>query len=59
MNLADAQLAYDLNLNPEVIKYTGDVPFKNIEEARSFIIDYDHYSKYGFGRWAVIRSIIS
>ena len=54
MTVADAQSAYDLNLDPEVIKYTGDVAFKSKEEASSFLLDYDHYKKYGFGRWAVI-----
>lgn len=51
----DAENAYLLNLDPEVIKYTGDVSFESIEEARTFLEGYDHYKKYGFGRWAVIR----
>jgi len=50
----DAQRAYDLNLDPEVIRYTGDVAFLNVEEARKFLVTYDHYKIYGFGRWAVI-----
>ena len=52
---ADAEQAYLLNLDPEVIKYTGDEPFSSIEAARAFLEKYDHYKKYGFGRWAVIR----
>lgn len=51
----DAQSAYELNLDPEVIQYTGDEPFENVEEARAFLSSYDHYQKYGFGRWAVIK----
>lgn len=51
---ADAEQAYLLNIDPEVIRYTGDEPFKNIEEARKFLAGYDHYKKYGFGRWAVL-----
>lgn len=51
----DAETAYLLNLDPEVIKYTGDEPFTSIEEARKFLENYDHYRKYGFGRWAVIN----
>lgn len=52
--LSDAKSLYELNSDPEVIKYTGDPPFKNIEEAKEFILNYNHYKKYGFGRWAVI-----
>lgn len=51
----DAKSVYELNLDFEVIKHTGDIPFENIEDAREFISNYTHYEKYGFGRWAVIR----
>lgn len=50
----DAEAAYDLNNDPDVVKYTGDDPFSSIEEARIFLENYDHYKKYGYGRWAVI-----
>lgn len=50
----DAENAYLLNLDPEVIKYTGDEAFESIEVAKIFLANYDHYKKYGFGRWAVI-----
>jgi RimJ/RimL family protein N-acetyltransferase len=52
---ADAENAYLLNLDREVLRYTGDVPFSSVEAAREFLEGYDHYRKYGFGRWAVIR----
>ena len=55
ITVEDAKVAYELNLDPEVIQYTGDEPFKSIEEARNFLEGYDHYKKYGFGRWAVIN----
>jgi [ribosomal protein S5]-alanine N-acetyltransferase len=55
MTAADAENAYLLNLDPDVIRYTGDDPFESIEAARTFLEQYDHYQKYGFGRWAVIR----
>ena len=51
----DAETAYLLNLDTDVIKYTGDKSFDSIESARQFLTSYDHYKKYGFGRWAVIR----
>lgn len=51
----DADFAYHLNLDPEVIRYTGDVAFTNPEEARDFLKNYDHYRTYGFGRWGVVE----
>lgn len=50
----DAQHFYDLNADPEVVKYTGDPPFESVESARSFLENYDQYQKYGYGRWAVL-----
>jgi len=53
MTPEDAERVFDLNSDPEVIKYTGDPPFKSVDEARSFLESYDHYRLHGFGRWAV------
>ncbi len=50
----DAQSLFELNNDPDVLKFTGDKPFQNIQEAKRFIQKYDHYDNYGFGRWAVI-----
>ena len=44
---------FNLNNDPEVIKYTGNDPFSTLEEAEKFINDYDEYERNGFGRWAV------
>ena len=44
---------YHLNNDEEVMKYTGNVPFGNVEKANSFIRNYNDYEKNGFGRWAV------
>jgi RimJ/RimL family protein N-acetyltransferase len=55
LNVNDAEYFYLLNLDKEVMKYTGEEPFKNIEKAKYFLKNYDHYEKYGFGRWAVIN----
>lgn len=49
--IEDAELAYQLNLDPEVIKYTGDPPFIDVNEAKVFLKNYDAYEKYGIGRW--------
>ena len=50
----DYQQFFDLNSDPEVIKYTGDKAFGTLNAARKFLEQYDAYSKYGMGRWAVI-----
>lgn len=54
MTPEDAENAYILNLDTEVLRYTGDDPFESVEEAREFLEKYESYEKYGFGRWAVI-----
>lgn len=53
--LSDAKDIYELNLDPEVIQYTGDISFADIPDALAFLHRYDHYQTYGFGRWAVVR----
>lgn len=53
--ITDAQNFYELNLNPNVIKYTGNSAFKDIDEAKTFLENYSDYQKNGFGRWAVIN----
>lgn len=53
-DISDAQSMYELNLDPEVIKYTGDPPFKSLDEAKTFLENYQDYQKNGFGRWAMI-----
>jgi len=51
----DAQNFYDLNLDPDVLQYTGDSIFRSVEDARVFLLNYGEYKSRGFGRWAVIR----
>lgn len=55
LQVSDAADCYKLNSNPEVIKYTGDDAFKDIEEAADFLKNYNAYEKTGYGRWAVIE----
>jgi len=50
----DAENFYNLNLDEEVLKFTGDKPFKNLQTAIYFLTKYDQYKKYGVGRLAVI-----
>ncbi|WP_426474402.1 GNAT family N-acetyltransferase [Chryseobacterium balustinum] len=51
---SDAESFYELNLNPNVIKYTGNSAFKDIDEAKAFLENYSDYQRNGFGRWAVV-----
>lgn len=55
LTIQDATDFYQLNLDDEVIKYTGDVAFVSIKEAEKFLKNYTDYTQNGFGRWAVIH----
>lgn len=55
LTINDGQHFYDLNSNPNVLKYTGDKAFSSIEESREFLKNYNEYLLNGFGRWAVIE----
>jgi len=50
----DAALIYELNLDPEVIRYTGD-PVKDLAHAREVLEKtiIPQYALYNHGRWAV------
>ena len=50
----DAEPFYQLNLNPNVIRYTGNTAFNNREEAAHFLENYQDYKLNGYGRWAVL-----
>jgi len=51
--LKDASALFKMNSNPNVLQYTGDLPFKNIQATEKFIKNYTHYDSYNMGRWAV------
>ncbi len=55
LNPSDAKSFYDLNSNPNVIKYTGNSAFESVEKAREFLENYQDYMLNGYGRWAVIE----
>lgn len=50
----DASDFYNLNLDEEVLKYTGEKPFVNLQASIDFLTNYDQYEKYEVGRLAVI-----
>lgn len=54
LDVSDAVHFFNLNTDPQVLKYTGDKPFLSISESESFLKNYTDYTKNGFGRWAVI-----
>ena len=51
----DAPLIYQLNLDPEVIRYTLD-PIRDMEHAREVLEKtiLPQYALYNHGRWAVL-----
>ena len=53
----DAAFAFELNLDPLVLKFTGDGPFASIEEARKFLENYDYRKLHDMGRWGVERKL--
>jgi RimJ/RimL family protein N-acetyltransferase len=53
-SLEDAESMYSLNLDQEVLKFTGDIPFKSVIEAKEFLANYSDYKRNGFGRWTVV-----
>lgn len=53
--ISDAEYLYQLNSDPEVIKYTGNKAFENIGNAKVFLQNYTYHGIHGLGRWAVIH----
>jgi ribosomal-protein-alanine N-acetyltransferase len=51
----DAQLIYELNSDPEVIKYVHELPTTDLSMALANITEriLPQYINYGYGRWAV------
>jgi len=50
----DAPWLYKLNMNPKVVKYTGDAGFTSKESALNLIKTYPNYQRDGYGRWMAI-----
>lgn len=53
LTVHDAENFFRLNADSEVMKFTGDRSFAQLEEARSFLQDYHPYQKDGLGRWGI------
>lgn len=54
IEVSDTEAMFELNADPEVMKYTGDVSFESLEQTKNFIQNYPDYRKNGFGRNAVL-----
>ena len=54
-NDQDLQIMFELNSDPEVIKYAESTPARNIQEARERLEQgpLSDYKEYGYGRFAV------
>jgi RimJ/RimL family protein N-acetyltransferase/phosphopantetheinyl transferase len=50
----DASWLYELNMNPAVVKYTGDAGFTSKHSALNLIKTYPNYQRDGYGRWMAI-----
>jgi len=49
----EAEAMFSLNADPEVVRYTGDRPFHDLDEARQLLATYSSYRERGYGRWSV------
>ena len=52
-SISDAHSLLQLNNNPNVLKYTGDVPFRDLLEAETFVNNYTYQKELSLGRLAV------
>lgn len=50
----DAAVAFALNSDVDVLRYTGDIPLTSVDDARNFIADYPDFETIGYGRWACV-----
>ena len=51
----DAEFFYELNSDPDVIRYTGNDAFNSVEDARRLLDNYPDYKQNGYGRWGVVE----
>lgn len=55
LSLDDAPGIFELDSDPEVVRYLGRAPLASVEEARQRIAErmLADYARHGFGRWAM------
>lgn len=54
MVVDDAPDMFEMDIDPEVYKYTGDVVPADVSDTIERITNYPDYKKYGYGRWTTI-----
>ena len=52
--IRDADVFYQLNSDPVVMRYTGESLISSVEEAQSAIENYPDFKTIGYGRWACL-----
>lgn len=50
----DGAAMYELNDDPEVLQYTGDIQFADVAATECFLENYTPYEEYGVGRMIVV-----
>ena len=48
---SDAEAFFQLNSDPDVMRFTGEDPFRSLGEAREAIANYPDFDTIGYGRW--------
>lgn len=52
----DGWFGFELNSNPDVLRYTGDKQFEHVEAANAFFKQYNHYHLFNIGRlWTELK----
>lgn len=54
LTIEDAVDFHELNSDPLVLQFTGDLPFNSIENAKEFLRKYSQFTDNKVGRFAVI-----
>ena len=50
----DAGAFFDLNSNPDVMRFTGEPLLPSLDAARHAIANYTDFDEVGYGRWACV-----
>lgn len=52
--VSDSSAFYELNGNPEVMRFTGEPLLSSLDAARQAIANYQDFDEVGYGRWACV-----
>lgn len=61
LSLDDAPVMFELDSDPEVVRYLGRAPLASVDESRQRIAErmLEDYARHGFGRWAMLLKAAS